>query len=500
MSSADLIEYNPWWLNKNAIDEDSRVADWESSRFKWSPRLGETFDWDLDIIYVLRGPRQVGKTTLMKLKIRELIESGVESRHIFYWPCDLVGGPEKLVQIVSSYQNTSRKDTMKRLYIILDEISSVKDWQKGIKLLYDSGRLRRCTLVLTGSHSIDLRKATETLAGRRGQVDKLKDHLPDKILLPTKFSEYAETRSETIHKMFRDLVLLSRDRRHSLWTQIMKGSLPEELQELQIISKEVQVLFEEYLLTGGIPKVIDRYISTGSISKDLYESYVDLLVRDIGRWNGKEIILRQVVRKLVEALGTTVTLNGLRRETDVSSHHTTGAYIDFLRDSFVGTVVQKLDLNKDAPIVKDPRKVHFEDPFIFHALRGWSLGRDHYRESLIFLSEPEKVSKLVESVVSNHLVRLLFGYNPSSQFDYTNQLFYWESSNQRQLDFAALIEGKYIPIEVKYQNRISVDDAKPLIDFQKSGKSASGLLLTKNSLAERSSYAEVPVHLALLLV
>ena len=87
LSQADFVEYNPWWLNREEIKDDLRISEWSASRFKWSPRLGETFDWGLDIIYVLRGPRQVGKTTLMKLKIQELLESGVEPRTIFYYPC-----------------------------------------------------------------------------------------------------------------------------------------------------------------------------------------------------------------------------------------------------------------------------------------------------------------------------------------------------------------------------------------------------------------------------
>jgi predicted AAA+ superfamily ATPase len=436
----------------------------------------------------------------MKLKIRELIGQGVEPRHIFYWPCDLVDGPERLVQIITSYQEFSRRDKTTRLYIILDEISSVKDWQKGIKTLYDAGGLRKCTLVLTGSHSIDLRKATETLARRRGEVEKLRDQLPDKILLPTKFSEYADTRSEKIRNMIRDLDLLKSARRQTVWAQIMKGSLPNELNELQLVSKEAQTLFNDYLLTGGVPKVVDTYLARGSITKNLYEDYVNLLLRDIARWNGKDIVLGQVVRKLMDSLGTAVTLNGLRQETEVSSHHTTGTYIDFLKDSFVATVIQKLDLNKDAPVLRDPRKVHFADPFIFHALRSWALGREPYREALNFLSESEKVSRLVECVVSNHIVRLLFGYNPSSLFDYSNQLFYWEGADSRQLDFAARIGEKYLPIEVKYQSRITPDDAKPITDFQKAGKSTGGLILTKDTLATKGSHLEIPVHLALLLI
>ena len=136
MSIPDFVEHNPWWLGRKAIEEDQRIVEWEASHFKWTPRLGETFDWDLDIIYVLRGPRQVGKTTLIKLKIRERLDAGVEPRNIFYYPCDLVEGPERLVKIITSYQDSTRRDKQTRLYLILDEISSVKDWQKGLDLFF----------------------------------------------------------------------------------------------------------------------------------------------------------------------------------------------------------------------------------------------------------------------------------------------------------------------------------------------------------------------------
>ena len=500
MSIGDLTEYNPWWLDREAIDRDKLVVDWESTRFKWDPRLEKTIQWDVDVIYVLRGPRQVGKTTLLKLKIRDLLRAGIEARRIFYWPCDLVEGPEKLARMIVSYQDIARKDETRRLYIILDEISSVKEWQKGIKSLYDAGKLRECTVVLTGSHSIDLRRASETLAQRRGEVHKLKDRLPDKVLLPAKFSEYAETRSDRVREFVRDLDLLKRERRHAIWNQICRGSLPKELEELQLLSKDLEVLFNEYLITGGIPKAVNAHLSEGAISRDVYEGYVELLLRDIRRWNGNEITLRQIVRRITDTLGTPVTLNGLRQETDVSSHHTTGSYLDFLRDSFVVTVIHKLDKNRDAAIIRNSRKIHFEDPFLFHALRAWALGRDPYREAISFLSETEKAAKLVECVVSSHLVRLLFSYQPSVQFDYTNHLFHWQSSKQRELDFVMRMEKAYLPIEVKYQNRISSQDAGPIIDFLKGGKSTAGVLLTKDVLARKQSYLEIPVYQCLLLV
>jgi len=499
MSISELAEHNPWWLDRTAISKDRLISEYDSSSFKWDPRLEKTFQWDVDVIYVLRGPRQVGKSTLLKLKIRSFIQSGMKPRRVFYWPCDLVGGPENLAAIVTAYLNLARRDEANRLYIVLDEISSVRDWQKGIKSLYDSGRLRNCTVVLTGSHSIDLRKASETLARRRGEIHRLKDQLPDKILLPMKFSEYVDERSENIRKFVLDLDLLKRERRHAMWSQICKGSLPRELKELEVVAKDLQQLFDEFLIIGGVPKAIDTYLTAGSVPRSLYEGYVELLLRDIRRWNGNEIILRQIVRRLMETLASPVTLNNLREGTDVSSHHTTGTYLDFLRDSFVVTVIHKLDKNKDAPVLRNLRKVHFDDPFLFHALRAWALGREPYQETLNFLSESDKTSKLVECVVAGHLVRLLFSYQPSSQFDYVNHLFHWESS-KRQLDFAIRMDNSYLPIEVKYQNKINSGDAQPIIDFQKGGKSTSGLLLTKGTLGQKRSHVEIPVALCLMLI
>jgi len=499
LNTFDLVESNRWWTNRGAIDRDILVEEWIGSKFKWKPRLGETLQWDVDIIYVLRGPRQVGKTTLCKLKIRELIRSGVAPRAIFYWACDLIEKPEKLVQIVEGYLAFS-KDVAQRRFIFLDEISSVRDWQRGIKNLYDTGRLKDCTVILTGSHSIDIRKATESLARRRGEVHKLRDKLPDKILLPMKFSEYAESRSEEIAQLIRDQKFLTRETRHQLLSTVAGGRLPKELEEANLFLKELDRLYSEYLITGGIPRVVSAFVSEGTITRDIYEGYVELLLKDIRRWGGNEALMRQIVKRSVETMGSPVSLHNLREDTEISSHHTVSSYLDFLRDSFVVTVIYKLDQGRGFPIYRDAKKVHFEDPFIFHAIRSWSLGREPYDEALRYLRRKENLGNLTECVVANHLVRLLFGYFPSTQFDYQSLLFYWQGKKRRELDFVLKQQTRYLPLEVKYQPKISKEDAFGIIDFQKGGKASNGLLLTKGSLDLRRSYLEIPVPLFLLLI
>lgn len=499
MSTPELFDSNPWWVDPSSIERDKNVQEWANAKFKWNPRLGETIRWDVDVIYVLRGPRQVGKTTLSKLKVRELLGRGTPPRAILYWACDLVEKPERLAEIVDAYLTFSRGIKGRR-YIFLDEISSVKDWQKGIKYLYDRGRLKGSTLILTGSHSIDLRRASENLARRRGDVHKLGDKLPDKILLPMKFSEYAETRSENIAMLSSSQNILKRERRHQVISQIASGNLPEELQEAFLHLKELNQLYNEYLITGGIPSAINAFVSDGTITKDIYEGYVELLLRDIRKWGGNDALMRQVVRKIADTLGSPVSLHNLQEDTEISSHNTVSSYLEYLKDSFVLAGIYRLDQSKDSPIHRGERKIYFEDPFMYHALRSWSLAVEPYEEALDYLKKAENIGKLTESVVANHLVRLLFSYSPSTQFDYATLLFFSQSKKRRELDFAVRQSTRYLPVEVKYQAKVRKEDGFGIIDFQKGGKASNGLLLTRDSLESRRSYLEIPVSIFLLLV
>lgn len=254
----------------------------------------------------------------------------------------------------------------------LDEISSVEDWQKGIKYLYDRGKLKGSTLLLTGSHGIDLRRAAESLARRRGDVHMLKDELPDKILLPMKFCEYAETRSEEIMMLIAGQGILKRERRHEIISQIADGKLPEELGDAFLHLKELNQLYNEYLITGGIPRAINAYVSDSAITRDIYEGHVELLLRDIRRWGGNDGLMRQIVRRLTDTMWSPVSLHNLQNETEISSHNTVTSYLDYLKDSFVLAAIYRLDQTNGSPVYRGEKKVYFEDPFIFHALRAWA--------------------------------------------------------------------------------------------------------------------------------
>jgi len=496
----ELGDQNPWWKDERLIESDSSIVAWEKSAFKWDPRLSKVMQWNIDIIYCVRGPRQVGKTTLVKLKIRDLLGNGVQGRRIFYWACDMVESYEKLAAIIEEYIRYARRFSQDRLFIFLDEISSVKDWQRGIKYLYDKGRLKNCLILLTGSHSIDLVKATETLAGRRGEVEKLPYGNPDKILLPMKFSEYVESRNAELRKVILDLNILSILRRKQMLSTLAQGKFSEEFEELMLYKKELEGLFDDYLLTGGVPRAIDSYISKGLIPEGVYSIYTDLFLRDIRRWGGNDIYVKQILQKIVQTLSSTISWNLLKEDTEIATHDTAKFYVDILKNSFVISYIYHLNLSKGMPFFRMDKKIHFQDPFLFHALRSWILsGIRPFEKAIEYLEQPSEKSKLVESVVCNHLIRFLFNIEPTSSFDYSNSLFYWKSKKGREVDFVIKFEGGFLPIELKYKSGIDRQDIFGLIDFMKGGKSYTPIVLSKDASKVSNSHVQLPIPIFILV-
>jgi predicted AAA+ superfamily ATPase len=498
---AQFVGQNPWWRDIDAFQKDNDLVRLADSAVQWEPRIKFQFTWFKDAIYTMRGPRQIGKTTLVKCLIRDLVsQRRVNPRLVFYHTCDLIDGPGKLSELVSSYIDPIRQDFEKdRLYIFLDEVSSIPDWQKGIKHLADVGKLANCTFVLTGSHSIDVKKASENLTGRRGNVNDVLD----KIILPMKFAEYVETRNQKLRDAVLNLGLRPRQVRYSCVDKLLSGSIPDEIKELNLYSKEFELLFNDYLLTGGVPRAIDEYVKTSGLNETTYKIYVDSVLGDLSRWGKKEIYLRQIISRICETIGTCVSWNALRNNTDVASHATVADYIDLLCSAFVLTTVYQINLTKGSAAFEKDKKIHFEDPFIFHALHAWSSARNPFDISLELIHDSQKMGSIVEGIVANHLTRYAFGLSDQKQFfDPTSLLFYWKSDKQREVDFILKLDSRrFAPFEVKYQGQISRRDKLGIFDFQKTGNSTqSGIILSKRTLSASDRVTVLPVWLFLLLI
>ena len=491
---SSLSVQNPWWLRADSIESDSQILTFQESPIKWTPRIKHVLDIDSDNIYTLRGPRQVGKTTLLKLIIRDLIRGGVNPRRILYWTCDLVEGPKALVDLVEGFLDFTRDFADERRYLFLDEISAVKDWQRGVKYLYDTGRLRNSTVILTGSHSLDIRRASERLPGRRGT----RAGSVDKILLPMKFSEYVETKDEEIGHLVDRLDLQRQSNRRELIDDIAKGKMPGILEELSLYSNELLRHFENYLITGGTPLTINDYERHGTIQQGTYSTYVQRTIGDIRRWGKSDVYLAQLIQRLIETQGSQVSWRSLRKGTDIGHESTVSDYVDVLKSSFVLCPLYVIDRSKGGPRYSSAKKIHFRDPFIFHALNGWVRQVPPYEATVKYLAGEGK-AKLVESVICDHLVRLAYIYFPTDDFEPTRSLMYWKSK-KNEVDFVLKYVSGYLPIEVKYKSSFSRREINGVYSFTSRDSEYRGLVITRDLLSDEKGVTAIPAHIFLMII
>lgn len=436
--------YNPWWLDKKNIEKDKHVREYEGSRIQWTPQLKKELNLAEDAVYSIRGPRQVGKTTLIKLLTKDLLQK-TDAKKIMYYSCDMTTEKE-LKDILETYLAWIRTQTQERVHIFLDEISAVKEWQKPIKVLYDMGKLEKTTLILTGSHTIDIKKTAELLPGRRGKIEK-----PDKVLLPLNFREYVN---------------------------LLKPELTEKkMTELEPLTGDLNRLLDQYLVTGGFPKIINSYTQNLEIEEYLYQDYVNWIIGDFRKLGKNDHYLKEIVRALIETMSTPVGWETIQKKTDIGSVNTVHEYINDLKHSFIVEYLLCLDISKRTPEYLKNKKIYIRDPFIYHSLKTL-IYNTTFDEMLKSIASTEEKSKLIEAVVCDHISRQ------------SESVYYWKSKRDKEVDFVVL-NKEPTAIEVKYTEG-KRHTPTGLMKFRK------GLVLTKNEFNLTKTHPRIPVAVFLL--
>lgn len=101
-----LEQTNPHWFG----EEDEDVGRWRTKKIHVIPEWLSKIPLRAFSVNFILGPRRVGKTTGMKLLIKDLIERGIEPRKIVYVNMDLI--PDlRYFQDVLRYVSENKLDT-----------------------------------------------------------------------------------------------------------------------------------------------------------------------------------------------------------------------------------------------------------------------------------------------------------------------------------------------------------------------------------------------------
>ncbi len=232
-------------------------------------------------VYTLGGGRQIGKTTFLKQWIDSLLQKGVPPASILFLTGELIDDHHRLLHIVGDALETQLpQDGLK--YIIIDEVTYIKDWDKAIKFLADSGLFEQCIVVLTGSDLVLMNEARMRFPGRRGTHTQVDFHYA-----PLSFKEYVD---------------------------LVQGNTDHNLSQLY-------EAFQAYLLHGGFHTAINDIALHGKIRPSTFQTYSDWIRGDILKRGKKENNLRDFLSALLKTYGTQITWNTLTHHTEIE-HHT----------------------------------------------------------------------------------------------------------------------------------------------------------------------------------
>jgi predicted AAA+ superfamily ATPase len=310
---------------------------------------------DKPVIKVITGMRRSGKSVILALLREELLSRGtVRDDQILYLnfesrSLDSLTDGDALYRYVTSKVPKQGRGKARRLYIMLDEIQRVKDWERTVA----SFRVDLdCDIYITGSNANLLSGELHTLlAGRFVEIP----------VYPLSFGEYLD------------------------FTHAFKEDQ----------GKDRATQFLDYLRHGGLPGIHEMGINTEAVFPYLQDIFNSVMLKDvITRRHIRDVeLLERIVYFLMDNLGNIFSAKTvsdfLKNQGRRLSVETVYNYLGALEESYLIRKVNRYDI-KGKRQLETQEKYYMEDQGIKHAVLG-------YREN--------DISGLLENVVFMELKR-----------------------------------------------------------------------------------------------
>ncbi|MCL4467176.1 MAG: ATP-binding protein [Chloroflexi bacterium] len=439
----ELTRINHWWTDSDWARTDPQLLAARRAPYDYRPTV--LADIAPPNLYSLRGPRRVGKSTVLKQTIARLHRDGVDARRICYFAADSIESQRDIINVFQTARSLFPDLGDAPRYFLIDEVTSVKDWQRGVKWLRDNTLVAGDCLVVTGSSASDVAEGTVHLAGRRGEAVGL-----DRLLLPMSFPEFTKCAGYPLSDSARVPFA-------AFYTDEGRRVCQDALVYLATLNDAL----DAYFLVGGFPQAVASFRQTAEVSAGFARDLWDVVRSDLYRQgvSRPEHCLR-LLEGVSSRITSTTSLPNLGTELDID-RRTVGTWLDALASSYLLLMLFKESAG--APEVGKLRKVYPVDPIIARLASLYSSG----------IPEPNP-SQLAEAVLAMAIFRSVEG-GSIDRFGRPERLFYYRSASNTEVDFLVLPERR--AAESKY---IDTPDRRELRAMQ--DNFGEGLLLTHSAV------------------
>jgi uncharacterized protein len=341
-------------------------------------------------ITLLIGPRQAGKTTLLRTLAEQLRQQG---ETCLFFNLDIDNDAQYFRTQQGFIDRIALLTGGRKAYIFIDEVQRIENAGLFLKGIYD--RQLPHKWIATGSGSLELKeKIAESLAGRKRNF----------LLLPVTMAEFLTHTSPSSHK---DAAAL-----------LATDDFAEERHLL------------EYLQYGGYPNVVVQKEAgeKRQILAEIFQSYIERDIQLLLRIEkSKELVT--LLQLVANRIGRLISYQDLANMTNLSVA-TVKNYLWYCEKTFVIGEVLPFFSNKEKELVKTPQ-------YYFH-----DMGLRNYLLNQFTLTPLSPEFGFLFQQLVFQLLRIRYA-------DTAVVIRYWRTQHQAEVDFVVFDGMVPLPVEVK---------------------------------------------------
>ncbi|MBF0433070.1 MAG: ATP-binding protein [Fibrobacteria bacterium] len=344
------MKYQPWVTNEHWKENDPKLKEVakQPCLLPHTGKLARQIEIKPPGIVLVRGPRQVGKSTFLRNFADKSLHAGVAPDSVVLFDVERLDNHHALLGEIEIFCKGKKDYSV----LLFDEITSVDLWWKAIKSAADSGLFQNSLVICTGSSSLDISQGADLMPGRRG-----KRYPVDFELLPVSYSQIKD-----------------------------------------------KLKLDEFLLTGGFPWTINEYLKLGVIPAYVYNVYASWIEGAFHKQGHSTQQLSFMLNKLITHQCTPISVTKLSRDCGIGSNSTAEAYLFLLENIYALLTCPWAEPKTCLPAPRKNRKFYPFDPFLFHLFadfgKGWESAHIMAQSRL---KDPDFKGRLIEGLVASHL-------------------------------------------------------------------------------------------------
>lgn len=414
---------------------------------------------DKEPVKVITGIRRCGKSSLLKLMQKHLLDTGIQQDQIVAVNFESMQYRYKDVRTFYEYVRQKVLPDRK-MYLFFDELQRLSNWEDAV----NSFRVDfNCDIYITGSNAYLLSSEYSTyLAGRYVEIR----------MLPLSFKEFLYFNGYELQNYKTPSGILKKRAYNS---------------DGEMVSTED--LFEAFLHFGGMPGIADIGLVQDSALTLLDGIYSTIVVRDIlerERRRGQRqitdpLLLRKIILFLADSIGNNMSLNTVSNTlvsekivSDRSKHEkpaiqTIAAYIGALLESYMFYEIKRFDVKGKAEL-KTLGKYYIVDIGLRNLLLGYrDLDTGHIIENIVYFELLRRGFDVAVGKVGDKEIDFIATRDSTKIYYQVTDDMTSESTRERELASLRSVRDNYekVVIAMKTSSTAPVDGIKivPLIDF-----------------------------------